>query len=152
VEFAFVAVPFFALMFAIVQTAMIFFFGQVLETATADASRLILTGQVKANTITQSQFHDQVCNRTSGIFDCTKLLVDVNVAADFGAANVSQLQESDLKNNASSYNPGAGGDIVIVRTAYPMPMWVSAWGIGLKDADGNFVLTATSAFRNEPFL
>ena len=37
IEFAFVAIPFFALMFAIVETAMAFFFNQILETATADS-------------------------------------------------------------------------------------------------------------------
>jgi Flp pilus assembly protein TadG len=152
IEFAFVAIPFFALMFAIVQTAMVFFFSQVLETATADSARLILTGQVKSKSLSKSDFHQEVCNRVSGLFDCTKILVDVNVAANFAAANVSKLQESDLKNNASTWNPGVGGDIVIVRTAYAMPIWVSAWGIGLADSDNQYVLTATSAFRNEPFL
>src|SRR5216684_501290 len=45
VEFAMVAAPFFALLFAIMETAIVFFAGQALETAVGDSARLIMTGQ-----------------------------------------------------------------------------------------------------------
>jgi Flp pilus assembly protein TadG len=44
VEFALVAPVFFALLFAIIETSIVFFAGQVLETITQDAARTILTG------------------------------------------------------------------------------------------------------------
>jgi len=44
VEFALVAAPFLAMVFAIIETAIVFFAGQALETAAADGSRLIMTG------------------------------------------------------------------------------------------------------------
>ena len=47
VEFALVAAPFLALVFAIMETAIVFFAGQALETAVADTSRLIMTGQAQ---------------------------------------------------------------------------------------------------------
>ena len=47
VEFGLVAAPFLALVFAIMETAIVFFSGQALETAVADASRLIMTGQAQ---------------------------------------------------------------------------------------------------------
>jgi Flp pilus assembly pilin Flp len=47
IEFAMVAAPFLALVFAILETAIVFFAGQVLETATADSARLIMTGQAQ---------------------------------------------------------------------------------------------------------
>ena len=45
VEFAIVVVPFLALVFAILETAFIFFAQQALENAAATAGRLIMTGQ-----------------------------------------------------------------------------------------------------------
>ncbi|MEA3027253.1 MAG: hypothetical protein QOF91_2538, partial [Alphaproteobacteria bacterium] len=45
VEFALVAAPFLAMVFAIMETAVVFFAGQTLETAGADSARLIMTGQ-----------------------------------------------------------------------------------------------------------
>ena len=43
VEFALVAPIFFALLFAIIETAIVFFAGQVLETGVQDSSRMIYT-------------------------------------------------------------------------------------------------------------
>ncbi len=48
VEFGLVAAPFLALLFAIIETAVVFFAGQTLETAVADTARLIMTGQAQA--------------------------------------------------------------------------------------------------------
>src|SRR5580692_1890976 len=45
VEFALVLLPFLALMFGIIETALVFFADQTLETAVANSARLILTGQ-----------------------------------------------------------------------------------------------------------
>ena len=47
VEFGLVAAPFLALVFAIMETAIVFFAGQALETAVADSARLIMTGQAQ---------------------------------------------------------------------------------------------------------
>ena len=47
VEFALVAPIFFALLFAIIELAMVFFASQVLETVTQDSRALIMTGQAQ---------------------------------------------------------------------------------------------------------
>src|ERR1700712_2889197 len=61
VEFALVAPIFFGLLFAIIELAMVFFAGQVLETATQDSARLIMTGQAQMSAFTQTQFKNLVC-------------------------------------------------------------------------------------------
>ena len=48
VEFALVAPLFFGLLFAIIELAMVFFASQVLETATQDSARMIMTGQAQS--------------------------------------------------------------------------------------------------------
>src|ERR1700731_5367557 len=48
VEFALVAPVFFALLFAIIETGIMFFASQVLETVTQDAARQVMTGQAQA--------------------------------------------------------------------------------------------------------
>jgi len=47
VEFALVAPMFVALLFAIIETALMFFASQVLETVTQDSARTIMTGQAQ---------------------------------------------------------------------------------------------------------
>src|SRR3954469_3185420 len=68
VEFAMVAAPFLALVFAIMETAIVFFAGQALETAGADSARLIMTGQAQTQGFSQLQFKQAVCARIYALF------------------------------------------------------------------------------------
>jgi Flp pilus assembly protein TadG len=78
VEFSLIAAPFLALMFAIIETAMVFFAGQTLEAAAADSARLIMTGQAQSKGFSASDFKTAVCNRIYGLFDCANgVYVDV---------------------------------------------------------------------------
>ena len=70
VEFALVAPMFFALLFAIIETALMFFASQVLETVTQDSARLIFTGQAQNASMTQAQFKTLVCSKVVALFDC----------------------------------------------------------------------------------
>src|SRR3979490_2331137 len=70
VEFGIVAAPFLAMMFAIIETALVFFANQPPETAVADSARLIMTGQAQSGGWSQVDFQKQVCNRIMGLFDC----------------------------------------------------------------------------------
>src|SRR5215510_9016137 len=68
VEFGMVAAPFLLLTFAIMETAIVFFAGQTLETAVADSARLIMTGQAQGAAMSQAQFKDAVCSKIYGLF------------------------------------------------------------------------------------
>ena len=70
IEFGLVAAPFLALVFAIMETAMVFFAGQTLETAAADSARLIMTGQAQTQGFDQAQFKKAVCAKIYGLFNC----------------------------------------------------------------------------------
>src|ERR1700674_4829772 len=90
VEFGLVIVPFLGLMFAILETAIIFFAGQVLETAVADSARLILPGQADSGGYNATTFKNQVCARVYALFDCQGgLQIDVAAATTFSTANLS---------------------------------------------------------------
>jgi len=154
VEFAMVAAPFLALVFAILETAIVFFAGQVLETAAADSARLIMTGQAQKSGLSESKFKEEVCNRVFGLFDCNNgIKVDVRTYSSFSAANMSK--PIDANGNVTftpSYQPGTPGDIVVVRLLYEWPVYVSLLGLNLADlSGGKRLLMATAAFRNEPY-
>jgi Pilus formation protein N terminal region/TadE-like protein len=63
IEFAMVAAPFLALMFAIMETALVFFAGQALETAAADSARMIMTGQAQTQQFSNADFKNAVWAR-----------------------------------------------------------------------------------------
>src|SRR6478752_10598161 len=70
VEFGLVAVPFLGLTFAIMETALVFFAQQTLETAVADSARLIMTGQAQNGGWQPADFKQRVCARIYGLFTC----------------------------------------------------------------------------------
>jgi Flp pilus assembly protein TadG len=155
VDFALVAAPFLALLFAILETGLVFFADQTLETTAAQASRLILTGQAQNQNLSQDQFKTAVCQRASSFFNCDNIMIDVRTAADFSSANTSLPvdQNGNLQNNFV-YQPGSAGDIVVVRLMYQWPIYVTFMGIGQglsNMGNGQDLMMATVAFRNEPY-
>jgi len=161
VEFALVAAPFLALMFAIIETALVFFAGQYLETVVTDTSRLIMTGQAQTQGLTQSQFLTQVCNRIVALFSCSSLIVDVQKYSVYSGTNTSlPLSNGNLTfptdaqgQPITSFQPGGPGDIVVERIMYEWPVWVWFPGLAsLSDMNNKRrLLMATAAFTNEPY-
>ena len=155
-EFAIVAAPFIALVLATVQTSLAFFAGQVLESAATDASRMILTGSAQNGNMTQSGFATAVCGKVQALFNCSKLMIDVQTATSFGAANTSMPtvthDGSGNVTNTWQYNPGNPGDVVVMRIMYEWPVFLGPLGLSLSnESNGNLLLMATAAFRNEPY-
>jgi Flp pilus assembly protein TadG len=175
VEFGLIALPFLALLFAILETAFVFFAQQVLENGAAVAGRLVMTGQAQSNQVSTGQpmtaggFQTAACAAMSGFFNCsTNLIVDVQTYSSFGTANSSSATSAPLNatNNTltlntqnPNFNMGGPGDIVVVRLMYQWPVWVSLPGLtsmmDLASSAGQSMsgrlLMATSVFRNEPY-
>ena len=155
VEFAMVAAPFLALVFAIMETAIVFFAGQALETAAADSARLIMTGQAQTAGYSQTQFKQAVCARIYALFNCNgSLYVDVKSYPSFATVNVSKPIDSNgnVQTANFGYQPGCAGDIVVVRLMYQWPVYVSLLGLNLSDTAGSKrLLMSTVSFRNEPY-
>ena len=152
VEFGLVAAPFLAMVFAIMETAVIFFAGQALETAAADSARLILTGQAQNQGFDQAKFKQAVCGKIYGLFNCNAgLKVDVRNYQSFASVDTSKPIVNGQANIVESYAPGGPGDIVVVRLMYQWPVYVSLLGLNLADNGNNRLLMATVAFRNEPY-
>lgn len=172
VEFAIVAVPFLGLLAALFETALVMFATSGVEAAVGDAARLVMTGQAQTYT-TSTAFRDAtICSPTAharilpSFIDCSKLMVDVRPAGTSGSTSFSSADTTRdfTLAAAQTYCPGAPGDIVVVRAAYPMPVYFSiiiatqlaASGTltsGLTSWNGGYVhmILGTSAFRNEAY-
>lgn len=154
VEFSFVALPFIALVFAILETAIVFFAGQTLEAAANDSARLILTGQAQTQGLTQATFKTQVCSRIVALFDCSGgMSIDVKTYTSFAAVNnTNPVVNGQLDTSGMGYAPGGPGDIVVMKLYYAWPIYVSIMSDNLSNLSGNKrLLVATVAFRNEPY-
>ncbi|MGY3464256.1 Flp pilus assembly protein TadG [Bradyrhizobium sp. LM6.11] len=122
VEFALVAPVFFALLFAIIESALMFFASQVLETVAQNSARVLLTGQAQSGSVTacavsgvstpcsQTTFKTYVCNQIPALFDCAKLYVDVVSTNTFGSLSLTSYGNSCSFNPTGvQYSAGAAG-------------------------------------------
>lgn len=156
VEFAIVAAPFLALLVGIIQTFLVFFAGQQLETITNRASRQILTGQAQKANITQSGFAQLVCAEVVVLFTCNNLMIDVQTYSLFSATNTGTptltFNSQGQVTNNWQYQPGTSDQIVVVRVMYQWPVFLGPLGFTLSNlSNGNRLLMASVVFKNEPY-
>jgi Flp pilus assembly protein TadG len=165
VEFALVAPVFFALLFAIIETAIMFFASQVLETITQNSARVVLTGQAQSGSVgscavagvatacTQATFKTYVCSQIPALFTCNSLYVDVQSYSSFSSVTLaSHIDAAGNFDTNMGYSPGNAGDIVVVRLFYQWPLFVTGLGYNISNLAGNKrLLVATAAFKNEPY-
>lgn len=167
-EFAILAFPFFTLIFAILETAMYFLAGQILDAAVQDATRKIRTGQAQSTAgYNASSFRTAICDELWNMFDCStgadaKLKIKVEVVPTFGDVTISDPIDPACKTStdpddcdytlAESYDPGIGSDIVLVRAYYKWPVIITLPYFNMEtQAGGTRMLSAVRVFRNEPF-
>jgi Flp pilus assembly protein TadG len=156
VEFALVAAPFLAVLFAIIQSAMTFFASQALRTAASYGGRLIMTGQAQAQGFSAAQFKNAVCANINGMFNCqASVFVDVKTYTGFSGIDNSALpvdSNGNLQTGNFTYQTGGPNDIVVVRLMYQLPVYVTLLGLNMSNmAGGNRLVMSTVAFRNEMY-
>lgn len=156
VEFGIVALPFFLLLFAIIETLLLFFATQTIDHATNRGARLIRTGQAQALGLTQDDFKREICNAIGGVFNCEdNLRVEVRTYDTFATIDLTPPLDENGNLQAEldfDYDPGEAGDIVVVRAFYEWPLHTNLLGLGLANLpNGTHLIAAATAFRNEPF-
>ena len=79
--------------------------------------------------------------------------VDVQSYSAFTSVVITDpIDASKNFTNNMQYNPGNAGDIVVVRAFYQWPLFVTGLGYNISNLTGSKrLLTATAAFRNEPY-
>ena len=153
VEFAIVALPFFAIIFAILQIGTAFLAQQVLQTAVTKSARLVMTGQAQSSAMTSNQFQTDVCNNTKYMFTCSGLKVNIQKFTSFSTmTHLNPLVSGNFNNASLSYNTGGVGDIMLVQVFYQWPVFAGPMGFTMSNMNGNYrLLVGNAVFRNEPY-
>ena len=154
-EFALVVTPFLFTLFAVFEFALVYLCSVTLDNATSGAARQIRTGEAASAGLTQTSFGNAVCARMGWLTSSCpgQLYVDVRTLTTFqNPAKVDPVVNGTFQKGNLMYDGGTACSIVIVRTFYQWPLLTYALKAGLGKVSGNIdVLTATTAFRNEPF-
>jgi Flp pilus assembly protein TadG len=158
IEFALIAPVLALFLFGIIETGVIFFAQSTLQNASDDAARLVRTGQAQNNGMTQAQYVKQICGDMSGLVsasNCTSnMQVDMQSFADFSDANYNNVmnQNGSLNTKQMQYLTGGACDVVLVRAFYPWSIMTPFLAPLLANMpNGQYLLTAAAAFRNEPY-
>jgi Flp pilus assembly protein TadG len=155
VEFALIAPVFIALLFAILETAIMFFANQVLETVTQNSARQVLTGQAQGASYTSwSNFRDNVvCPQIPALLTCANIFVDVESFSGFSNVVVTTpINNGNFDPSGLGYNPGGPGSSVLVTLYYKWPLFAAGLGYNISNLNGNQrLLQATAAFQTEPY-
>ncbi|MEN6541196.1 TadE/TadG family type IV pilus assembly protein [Parvibaculum sp.] len=153
VEFALTAIPFFMVLFAIIEGGIVFFTTATLDNAVNDVGRLIRTGQAQTGNMTTAQLVEKICGEVVFVSNCTtNLKIDVRTYSSFSSVAFPTPVDPDGNLITTlQFNMGSAGDIVLVRAFY---VWnvLSPLPTGLANNTGSSRLIQSSvAFRNEPY-
>jgi Flp pilus assembly protein TadG len=157
VEFALVAPLFFGMLFAIIETALVFFAGQVLEQGMADTARLMLTHEAQDTGMTEADFKTKLCDRIKVMFDCqgnmANLTVDVKTFPPGTVITITDPIVSGSLTGPFAYSlpPSGSPNTVVVRAFYQWQLYVTRFGYNISNLNGSQrLLAATAAFHVEP--
>lgn len=161
VEFGLLALPFFSIVGAILESSLVFLSGQILDSGVHDVSRIIRTGQAQAASYDLVKFRAALCDRLYGLFDCSKLRIEVQVLGTFNAVNITPPIDFSCTNATTCvwktdrpevFAPGQGSNIIVVQVYYKWPVLLNFANLSFANLPTNErVLGAASVFRNEPF-
>ncbi|WP_457104608.1 TadE/TadG family type IV pilus assembly protein [Methylobacterium sp. P5_C11] len=170
VEFALVALPFFALVGASLENGIVFWEQEILQQAVADASRQIYTGSFQtANAGTtdpatlMSRFRTAICTQSNGtprvtIFNCANVRVSVTQAGSYATATTVSPVATDASGtsnwnaNFASYSCAGASAIVVVQAAVDIPVFFPLLGAATPSLPNRRrVIQAATVFKVEPY-
>ncbi len=157
VEFAFVAIPFLTMMFALIELGMALLAYTSMETATLMAARRIRTGEFQeGGANSKSDFKNLVCANMTWLSSCsTDLYVDVRTFSSFGTLGANSPMAGPAFNPAGTcFTAGAPTDIVLVRSYFKWRLFTPFLSGGLENmgnGSGMRLMSTATAFRNEPY-
>ena len=157
VEFALVALPLFALLFAIMEIGLFHFYSSNLQMAAEIASRELMIGSLAPQTTLQTFIDEKLCytgGPLKSLFDCSKLRVEIDSPESWEKADVTNDYNAFGNNLEAIIDPPAPGRIGIVRIGYPLPELaglIGAGNTGIVTLNGQRVrmIMGLAAFRVE---
>lgn len=175
IEFGILAIPFFMIIFATIETLLAFAGNQLLQNAVDSVSRKLRTGQITFNMgrpatdMNEIEFRAEFCNEISIMLSCdqlpsgeNKLIIDLQTVTNYASIDtdiptVSNAAFSQLDTSGFGYNPGGSGTINVLRVYYKWEIildLIRPHITNVRPEDGStsyFLMVATTAFKNEGY-
>ncbi|WP_336487874.1 TadE/TadG family type IV pilus assembly protein [Methylobacterium nigriterrae] len=171
VEFALLALPFLAILSAILEVAIGSWAQDMLQQAVSDAGRQIYTGRFQKGTAGTSgsanlldAFRSQLCQENgqprNTLFACANVRLNIQQVDDFQNVALVAPTAVNPATGASDWNPAFGSAyacgrtsaIVVIQAAVDFPVFFALLNPGAVTLPGGRrVLQAATVFRVEPY-
>ncbi len=169
IEFSLLAIPFFLLIFAIIETCLTFGAEQTLNYAVDKMGRELRTGQITFATgeptdLTEQEFRDRLCDELAIFFDCgadvdQRLFLDLQSYPTFADIPTDvPVSAGVLDSSGFAFNPGGAATINMMRAYYIRTIAIDMFRpylANIKKSGGSqtdhYLLVATTAYRNENY-
>ncbi|MCZ7479878.1 pilus assembly protein [Rhizobium rhizogenes] len=169
IEFAILAIPYFLVVFAIIETFIAMMAEQVVVNATETMARRLRTGQISSS-ISKEDFRKNFCNEVSVMITCSdeikteqKLYIDLRSFPAFKDIPTTVPLKAygeyyDLDTAQFGFKPGGPETINMLRVYYRWRVIadiIRPYLTKIRPADGSmpshFLIVATDAFVNEKY-
>ncbi|MDO1580647.1 TadE/TadG family type IV pilus assembly protein [Rhizobium oryzicola] len=176
IEFAILAIPYFMIVFAIIETFVAFTAEQLVSSAVDTFARKLRTGQITYNMgrstdMTEVQFRTAFCAEVSILISCSateistpKLLyIDARSFKTFAdipttIPRVSTSAYADIDPTSFKYAPGGAKSINMLRAYYRWQIitdLIRPYITNIRPSNGSlptdFLIVGTAAFQNEDY-
>ena len=172
-EFALLAIPYFMVIFAIIETFVAFAAEELVSNGVDTVSRQMRTGQITFNlgrttdVADVKAFRQRFCNEVSILIQCSateiatpdKLWLDVRTVTNFSDIPTTiPMNATGLDTTAMQYNPGGSGTKNMVRAYYKWQVitdlvrpYITPYRTTTGARLTEYLIVATAAFQNEQY-
>ena len=164
IEFGLLAIPFFLLVFAILESCISFAAQEVMANATDNTARRLRTGQDKAANVDANSVRKMICDQIQIIVsrDCPGLKIDLRTFDTFAQAaqagfwikdgNIELTYSGTKDAKQFVVEPGRSMSKNMLRVFYAWPVMTDLMAKTMANLDGGKTLHYASAiWQNEPF-
>lgn len=177
IEFAILSIPYFMIVFAIIETFIAFTAEQLVTNAVNTMGRQLRTGAItynlgrSATDMDRTAFRTAFCEEVSILISCSaeeiatpsKLYIDARTFASFAAIpttipRMSTAAHADINPATFAFTPGGPTSINMLRAYYRWQVitdLIRPYITNIRPADGSmpsdFLIVATTAFKNENY-
>ncbi|MGV2122127.1 TadE/TadG family type IV pilus assembly protein [Agrobacterium vitis] len=172
IEFAILAIPYFLIIFAILETFVAFIAEQTVNAAVDTLGRQLRTGNITYNQArstdkTATEFRQLFCNEISFLLTCdaaevatpNRLWLDVRTYTAFSAMPTTIATTSgSLDTSSFAFTPGGASSINMLRAFYYWPVttdlvrpYIATIHRPGVSSNSDYLIVSTLAFQNENY-
>ncbi|MUO80507.1 pilus assembly protein [Agrobacterium vitis] len=172
IEFAILAIPYFLIIFAILETFVAFIAEQTVNSAVDTLGRQLRTGNITYNQArstdkTATEFRQLFCNEISFLLTCdadevatpNRLWLDVRTFSAFSAMPTTiATTAGSLDTSSFAFTPGGASSINMLRAFYYWPVttdlvrpYIATIHRPGVSSNSDYLIVSTMAFQNENY-